>query len=797
MTMIVANPTLLSSSPAKRTIAISPLARSSLSLEEEGNSDMPATAAANQHHQVQSRHTSHVLNNASSRLVVAAHFTQDPEEEEDTDENADVSSLEQVSDFSDSNVTTPLRQTSTGSLTASPRPLQPAQHSPVYQHSPYLVSTSSVSRLHGSQLTRTNTETTEVLVSMPTSMEASRQNSHDEDEAHIHHHHHHSHPHPHNMPVHYHHHHQHHHHDPSSIQEWTQRRQMSSTPQHFQLQQPPKQPIKAESPVVQGQEQHQQQQLPEIQDLTDALEEHNLEVCSVPDDETCCTGNHGDDHTTSPEEDEVVVSSGPSQPMAIPKAKASKTGAGEEMSSMASSAAFSFSLGSPASASSPSRKSSFFSRKRDSKLQRKKSARETSHGIFHDLKRFLKVRSTSPTLSPSSPMIQHLGGNASVATEPLSPKIKKSSSTMSVRSNSHGPHGNAIETDLRKKYGKIGKVIGSGAGGTVRLICRDSDRKQFAIKQFRKRKPNESERSYVKKLTSEYCLGSTFHHPNIIETLDIVQESDNYYEIMEFAKYELFTAVMSGQMGRDEIACCFKGIAEGVAYLHEMGVAHRDLKLDNIVMNEKGIVKIIDFGCSMVYQLPFEKQVQMARGVSGSDPYIAPEVFTTEEHDPRLADVWSLGIIFVCMTLCRFPWKLAKNDVDPSFEAYGNSSGSGKARLLKLMPRESRPILSRMLEVDPAKRALMTEVLEDTWVQAIEACTIHNSCLYHSHHLGEEPHAIWNPDPKPRFSPRPEGQQLEDDDDEVVESEEIEKAQSVAMMAGSLANSQVPVAPVH
>ncbi|KAI8606383.1 kinase-like domain-containing protein [Dissophora ornata] len=444
---------------------------------------------------------------------------------------------------------------------------------------------------------------------------------------------------------------------------------------------------------------------------------------------------------------------------------------------------------------SPSKKSSFFSRRSGSKLSRKKSARETSHGIFHDLKRFLKVRSSSPTLSPSSPDGSHV--------ESSSPKVKKSSSDGSAKdsvddSKSHrsqhhhhhsnhrhgGAHGNAIETDLKKKYGKMGKVIGSGAGGTVRLIYRDSDRKQFAIKQFRKRKPNETERSYIKKLTSEYCLGSTFHHPNIIETLDIVQESDSFYEIMEFAKYELFTAVMSGGMDRDEIACCFRGIAHGVGYLHEMGVAHRDLKLDNCVMNERGIVKIIDFGCSMVYQLPFEKQIQMARGVSGSDPYIAPEVFTTEQHDPRLADVWSLGIIFVCMTLRRFPWKLAKVDTDPSFEAFSNASGSGKTRVLKLMPREARPILSRMLEVDPKKRALMTDVLEDSWVKDIEACTIENSCLYHSHHLGEGAFDIWNPNPKPRFDQPSKSACMDDDEEEMKPS-------------AVLPASQMPVVPVH
>jgi len=182
-------------------------------------------------------------------------------------------------------------------------------------------------------------------------------------------------------------------------------------------------------------------------------------------------------------------------------------------------------------------------------------------------------------------------------------------------------HGNQIECDLRKKYGKLGKVLGKGTGGTVRLIRRSSDQRMFAIKQFRKRKADEDERAYLKKVLSEYCLGSTLHHPNIIETLDIVQERsskvggpDKFFEVMEFAQYELFSAVMDGRMDREEVACCFRGIVEGVAYLHQMGVAHRDLKLDNVVMNERGIVKIIDFGCSLVFRDPFQSQIRTVKG---------------------------------------------------------------------------------------------------------------------------------------------------------------------------------------
>ncbi|KAF9968638.1 hypothetical protein BGZ70_000955 [Mortierella alpina] len=741
--MFVSQPIAINTSttPAafKRILAVSPLVRSSSSLEEEGNSDTLVAVDQQNQVQTQSRHTTHVLDNASSRLVVASQMTQEP--------------LEDASDFENE------RQNSGASSVTHTYPNSGFQSpSPMYLHAHYSASVSS----HGPQLTRTNTETTEVLVSMPASMEASRQNSDDEDDSHPHGHPHHHHHHPHHHHPHAPH---HYHYDPSSIHERTQRRQ----------QLPPR-----------------QQQQAQV-----ATEKKDLAVDQQKDTPDLAVDTAPAKEITAPAS---PSSSGLILPIVIAKASTTAVLAASP-SPTTSVPAF--------SPSSPSRKLSFFAKRRDSKLSRKRSARETSHGIFHDLKRFLKVRTTSPTLSPSSPP-KH-GDNQF---EPLSPKMKASSTSGSTSSQEskqhshhhhhhHGPHGNAIETNLRKKYGKMGKVIGSGAGGTVRLIRRESDKKTYAIKQFRKRKPTEKERDYVKKVTSEYCLGSTFHHPNIIETLDIIQEADNFYEIMEFAKYELFSSVMSGAMGRDEIACCFKGICDGVAYLHEMGVAHRDLKLDNCVMSEKGIVKIIDFGCSMVYQLPFEKQIQMARGVSGSDPYIAPEVLTTDEHDPRLADVWSLGIIFVCMTLRRFPWKMAKNEIDPSFEAYANASGSGKARLLKLMPRESRAILGRMLEVDPSKRVLMPEVLEDEWVKSIDACTMEYMCPYHPHHLGDDASVVSNPNPRPRPQ-QPEEAHKETEAATEVDSEDGKAKVSTAAAAAemhsvspSLVSIQVPVAPVH
>lgn len=172
----------------------------------------------------------------------------------------------------------------------------------------------------------------------------------------------------------------------------------------------------------------------------------------------------------------------------------------------------------------------------------------------------------------------------------------------------------ADDHGIQSKYGKFGKVLGSGAGGSVRLMRRAGDGTVFAVKQFRDRHAYESEKDYNKKVTAEFCIGSTLHHGNVIETIDIVYERSKWYEVMEYAPYDLFATVMTGKMGREEITCSTLQILSGVLYLHSMGLAHRDLKLDNVVINDQGIMKLIDFGSAVVFRYPFENEVVMATG---------------------------------------------------------------------------------------------------------------------------------------------------------------------------------------
>ncbi|KAM9886895.1 hypothetical protein OXX69_013548, partial [Metschnikowia pulcherrima] len=214
----------------------------------------------------------------------------------------------------------------------------------------------------------------------------------------------------------------------------------------------------------------------------------------------------------------------------------------------------------------------------------------------------------------------------------------------------------------------------------------------YALKKFRSKLKHENEQDYIRKVRNEFLVGEHLSQQNLINTIELYHEKSDgtstpeYFIVMEYCPYDFFNLVMSGLMKYDEICCYFRQIVNGVQHLHQSGIAHRDLKLDNCVVNQDGILKLIDFGSAFQFKkslddvdagvndvmLDSTHKLMYAKGIVGSDPYLAPEVFepTIEDgYDARLADVWSIAIIFCCMVLKRFPWKLPKA-ADPSYRAF-------------------------------------------------------------------------------------------------------------------------------
>jgi protein-serine/threonine kinase len=292
-----------------------------------------------------------------------------------------------------------------------------------------------------------------------------------------------------------------------------------------------------------------------------------------------------------------------------------------------------------------------------------------------------------------------------------------------------GPNGS---TNLVEKYGKCQEVVGRGAFGIVRIShkpdpANSNNELLYAVKEFRRR-PQETSKRYQKRLTSEFCISSSLRHPNIIHTLDLLQDSKgDYCEVMEYcAGGDLYTLVLAaGTLNVPEADCYFKQMMRGVEYMHEMGVAHRDLKPENLLLTTHGALKITDFGNGECFRMAWEKEAHMTAGLCGSAPYIAPEEYQGGEFDPRAVDVWACGVIYMAMRTGRHLWRVARKDEDEFYERYleGRRDEDGYAPIETLHRARCRNVIYSILDPNPGRRITASQVLKSEWGREIKVCT--------------------------------------------------------------------------
>lgn len=203
-----------------------------------------------------------------------------------------------------------------------------------------------------------------------------------------------------------------------------------------------------------------------------------------------------------------------------------------------------------------------------------------------------------------------------------------------------------------KLIGKRGKTLGKGATSTVALMTRKGFGSElYAVKEFRGKQAMEKEEDYEQKIKSEYSIAKSLHHPSIVETVRLCTDNGKWNHVMEYCEEgDLYSVVQKGYLkvniqdpGRDrkiDRHCLFKQLVQGIQYLHSHGIAHRDIKLENLLMTKDSKLKITDFGVSEVFSGTHPglraaggecgkdmAEVRLCEpGICGSMPYIAPEV---------------------------------------------------------------------------------------------------------------------------------------------------------------------------
>ena len=253
---------------------------------------------------------------------------------------------------------------------------------------------------------------------------------------------------------------------------------------------------------------------------------------------------------------------------------------------------------------------------------------------------------------------------------------------------------------------KIGKMLGKGAFGRVNWGLHRLTRRLVAVKAINMEFMKDE--SSKKKMNNEISILKILRHPNVVKLLETFDTDKHHLIVMELCPGgDLLNYVRKRRKLNEKYAkFVFKQIMEGLAYLHDNGVVHRDIKLDNILLDGHGNIKIADFGVSRKVvdnEILFEQ--------CGTPAYIAPEIVRELGYKGYPVDIWSAGVCLYAMLYGNVPFKanqmgdLNKMILDATIEYKDTVS------------EEARDLMQRMLQKNPNKRLTALESLDHKWFE--------------------------------------------------------------------------------
>lgn len=255
----------------------------------------------------------------------------------------------------------------------------------------------------------------------------------------------------------------------------------------------------------------------------------------------------------------------------------------------------------------------------------------------------------------------------------------------------------------------IGKQIGQGAYATVAFGLHKETSKKVAIKIYEKYKLLDPQRR--KSVRCEIRLMERLRHTNIVVFHEALDTPKQIYLVMDFVgggSLHHFLKKRPGRKLEDQLAKrLFSQVCQGVKYLHDRHIVHRDIKLENLLLDENGTVKIIDFGFSTV--VPPGKKLKI---FCGTPSYMSPEIVARKEYSGFCADIWAQGILLYALLCGSFPFR-GQNDRDLYRKIV-----RGVFHIPEFVLDGARNLLCRVLTTDMTRRPSIEEVIADVWLSA-------------------------------------------------------------------------------
>jgi serine/threonine protein kinase len=246
------------------------------------------------------------------------------------------------------------------------------------------------------------------------------------------------------------------------------------------------------------------------------------------------------------------------------------------------------------------------------------------------------------------------------------------------------------------------RELGRGAMGVVWLARDELLHREVAVKQLLV--PDEDAAGEARaRAMREARIAARLHHPNAISVFDVVTEDGQLWLVMEYLPSRNLAEVLAGGvLAPAEAARVGARVAAGLAAAHELGIVHRDVKPGNILLGDKGIVKLADFG---IARLSGDAAVTKTGVLTGTPAYLAPEVARGAAPEPP-SDLFSLGATLYAAVEGAPPFGLGENHL-----ALLHRVAAGEYT----PPRQAGPlagVLERLLAVDPRARPTAAEAAE-------------------------------------------------------------------------------------
>lgn len=260
------------------------------------------------------------------------------------------------------------------------------------------------------------------------------------------------------------------------------------------------------------------------------------------------------------------------------------------------------------------------------------------------------------------------------------------------------------KTDIN--FYKIGRFLGKGAFGKVNLGLHVLTGRLVAIKSFNKQKIDLEK--LKRKISFETNTLKSLYHVNVIKIFE-TYETDKFYMIaMEYISCgDLLSYVRKRSKLTEPIAkFIFKQIIKGLIFIHSKGIAHRDIKLDNILIDINSNIKLCDFGIAKKI-----KKGELMTDQCGTPAYIAPEVFKGNGYEGNISDMWSAGVVLYAMLAGVVPFKASKL---PELQ---KMIIKGTYNKIKGISEEADDLISKLLDPYPNTRYTEEEVLNHSWMQ--------------------------------------------------------------------------------